>query len=331
MMKKWIPVLSALLAAQLVLAVVVNLAGEDYEAFEAEEKLLVFDKQAVDGLRIEDGESSIMLEKRDGKWLLPASGDFPATAGSVDRLLDKLSAMQKGWPVATTVGAARRFKVAEEEFERKLTLFSNKKPLAELYVGTSPGFRKVHARPAGEDAVFAVAFNTWDANAKADDWIDKGILSLGGDDVDRVEMADFVLQREGDALNLGDLGADEQTNAVEARSLIGKLTGLRIQSVLGSDPKPEYRQDEPVLEARLVRKGGEELTYRFSKPQEGAYYVLTRSDLDYFFKVPQFAVNPIKDVTREKLVESKTGDMPSTGAAGEHGDVIEPDRVEQKN
>ena len=46
-MQRWIPILSGLLVLQLVLALVLNLAGEEYGAFQADEKLLAFDKQLV--------------------------------------------------------------------------------------------------------------------------------------------------------------------------------------------------------------------------------------------------------------------------------------------
>ncbi len=98
----------------------------------------------------------------------------------------------------------------------------------------------------------------------------------------------------------------EQTNEEETRALLGKLTGLRIQSLLGTEAEPEYRQDEPALEVRMTREGGEVLGYRFSKPEDAAYYVLKRSDLDYFFKVAEYMVDPVRETTREKLVQDTT-------------------------
>ena len=304
MMKKWIPILSGLLLAQLVLAVVVNLERDDYGAFQPQEKLIVFDAQAVDGLRIEDDENNLVLKKQEGQWLLPENGNFPASLGNVDSLLEKFSAMEKGWPVATTSGAIQRFKVADEAFERKLTLLSGEETLAQIYVGTSPGFRKVHVRPEGEEAVFAVVFNSWEANAKADDWIDKAILKLDEAEVERVEMPGFVLQREEEKIKIADLAAEEQINAEESRSLLGKLAGLRIESLLGTEAKTEYLQDKPELEINVTRKGGEVLRYLFSKPEDASHYVLKRSDLDYYVKVAEYTVNPIKETSREKLVQT---------------------------
>ena len=318
-MKKWIFILSGLLAIQLILAAVVTLTGEDYEAFQAEEKMLSFDEKEVDGLRIEDGTDSVSLKKQEGKWLLPESGDFPANQSSVEQLLGNLATLKKGWPVAKTRSALRRFKVDEERFERKLVLLSGDEAQATLYVGTSPGFRKVHIRPANEDVVYVAMFNTWEAGAKADEWIDKDVLTLDESDVDRLEMPGVALQWEDGKPQVADLGEKEQTNEKESRSLLGKLTKLRIQSVLGTEANPEYQQDEPALEVKITRKGGEILNYRFSKSKDASYYVLKRSDLDHYFKVAEYTVNPIKETTREKLVQARTEEA-SSDPTGDKGD-----------
>ncbi len=60
-----------------------------------------------------------------------------------------------------------------------------------------------------------------------------------------------------------------------------------------------------MLMIRVTRKGGDVLSYSFSKPEEGSYYVLKRSDQDHYFKVAEYAVDPIKDATREELVQVK--------------------------
>jgi len=323
-MKSWIFILSGVLAAQLVLAAVLNLTGEDYGTFQAEEKLLSFNRQTVDGLRIEDGTDSVVLKKQEGTWLLPVSGDFPASQRSVNRLLDKLAALEKGWPVAKTRGAARRFAVDTEQFERKLTLLSDDDAQATLYVGSSPGFRKVYVRPGSGADIFAVDFNTWDADAKADGWIDKDILKLDQSMVERIEMPGLILQRQDGELQLVDLDQKEQTNGEASRGLLGKLSGLSIQSLLGTEAKPEYRQDEPALEVRMTREGGEVLGYRFSKPEDAAYYVLKRSDLDYYFKVAEYIVDPVRETTRENLVQDATGEV-SGEPAGDKRDEQDDD------
>jgi len=321
-MKKWIFILSGLLAVQLIFTAAVNLTDKDYEAFQAEEKVLSYDEKEVDGLRIEDGTDSVLLKKQEGKWLLPESGDFPANLSSVEQLLGKLTTLKKGWPVTKTRSALLRFKVDEEQFERKLVLLSGDEAQATLYVGTSPGFRKVYVRAANENDVYAVMFNTWDAGAKADEWIDKDVLTLDESDVDRVEMPGVVLQWEDGKPQVADLGENELTNEKESRSLLGKLTKLRIQSLLGTEVKPEYQQDESALEVKITRKGGKILNYRFSKSEDASYYILKRSDLDHYFKVAEYTVNLIKETTRGKLVQAKSEEA-SSELTGDKGDEKE--------
>ena len=305
-MKKWIAVFGGLLTAQLVLAVAVNLAGETYSAFEPTESLIAANTEAINNLKIEDDKQQLVLSKRDGEWVLPGSGDFPADQSSVQRLLERLADMKKGWPVATTAGAAKRFKVASDVFERKLTLLEDEKAVATLYLGTSPGFRKVHVRPEGDDEVYAVAFNTWELNTSADDWIDQDFVKIQDDDIEQIELHDLVLKRDGDQFHLADLGDGEETKQDAVQSLVDRLTGMQVQSVLGAEELPEFRQEEPELEIRLLQKDGAPLTYRFSKPKDSNYFVLKRSDLEYYFKVAEFAVSPIKDTVREKLVQLET-------------------------
>jgi len=303
--KKWITILSGVLAVQAVLAVTLNLRGEDYGTFKPQEKLLAFDATKVDEVRISDGDHSLELRKHDGQWQLPESSDFPADQAAVQRLLEELGTLHKGWPVATTAGALKRFKVDDKNFERKVTLLSQDKPQATLYVGTSPGFRKVNARPDGDSAVYSVAFNTYEANPDANDWIDKSILKLDAKDVARVEMPGFTLQRDGDTLQVANLKAKEQTNEEAAGALLESLATLHIDGLLGTKAEPDYHLDKPDLEVKVTRKDGDVLDYRFSKPANASYYVLKRSDLGDYFKLAGFAVKPIRDEARDKLVQAK--------------------------
>jgi len=328
-MKKWISILSALLIIQLAVAAAVNVWVEDYGAFESQEKLLALDGKSVDGLLIQDGENSLSLSRQDDKWLLPDRGNFPADQQAVKGLLEKLSSLEKGWPVATTGGAAKRFKVDEEDFERKLTLRSGEEDLAELYVGTSPGFRKVHVRPAGQDSIYAVPFNVWEANATVDDWIDKQVLELDSGEVTRVEMPGLVLQRDGDAIQVVGLEEDEESNGAKVTELVRSLAGLQVQSLLGKEPKPKFRRDTPDMELKVSLKDGDELTYRFYKPDEGTSYVLKRSDLDFFLGISEYAAKPILEAKREQLV-TKKADAASDAEAGEEKPVASTKTGEEK-
>ncbi len=331
-MTKWIYLLGGLLGVQLVLAVVFNSTDREYGAFQAEQRLLVFDKRAVDGLRLEDGQERLVLARRDGQWLLPEYGDFPLGQSSVDGLLDKLASLEKGWPVATTGSALRRFKVSDDQFERKLTLLSKGTTVAELYVGTSPGFRKVHVRPVQDDKVYSVGLDSWELEASADAWIDKGVLAVAESDVQQIELAGVVVQRGEDGeLRVAGLDEGEQTDVDEARALLGKLSGLRVQSLLGDEAKPEYQQDSPTLEFKVTRQDDEVLTFRFTKLQDGGDYVVKRSDVDHYFKVAGFTLDALREVSRDKLVRSALPQAPGDDTGESQHASVEDDSPDVAN
>ena len=54
--------------------------------------------------------------------------------------------------------------------------------------------------------------------------------------------------------------------------------------------------DKPKMLHRQV------LSDHFPKTESAAYYVLKRSDLDKYFKVAEYMVEPVRETTREKLV-----------------------------
>lgn len=319
-MKKWIVLLCGLLVLQLLVAVIVHLTGEEYGAYEADEKLLDFEINAVDRIKIEAGSNSAVLSKQSENWVLPNHDNFPADQKNVTQLLDKLAAMKKGWPVATTSSASRRFKVAEDEYERKLTLLTNNEVLAQLYIGNSPGFRKVHVRNADDDEVFSVAFNTWEASADSDDWINKSLLTFSAEDLLRIEMSNFVLQRVDGELQLADLTDEEEIDKQAAQTLVNSLSNLQIESVQNNENKIDNLPDEADFIVKMLLKPDEKFIYRFFKLNEEPYYLLKRSDSDRYFEIAEFHVNAIKALTRDKLLQ-----VDDTKASDE---IIENETVE---
>ncbi len=311
-MRRSMVILGALLALQVVLAVSLNLGRDSYRAFEPEEKLLALDAGRVDGIRIVAGDGGeVLLEKRDGQWRLPGLSGFPADQAAAERLVERLTALDKGWPVATTGSASRRFKVADGAFERKLTLAKGDETLAVLFVGTSPGFRKVHVRVPGEESIYAVEFSAFEANAEADDWIDKGVLSQPSDDIQRVDLPGLSLSREDGRLVVTELMEGEETIEDEARRLLDRIAGLRVRSVLGTEQKPEYRQDQPLLRYSVALESGVQREYVVSKPEDADYYVLKASQRDEYFKMDTWAVDPLREVLRTTLVRQTAADTAS--------------------
>lgn len=312
-MKKWIAILAGLLLVQLALAVAFNSSKDEYQAFSANEPLLAIDSKAVDGLRLDDGKQHVVLKRSGGKWILPEAGEFPADGKAVVRLLGKLTGLKKGWPVATTASAARRFKVAPDDYERRIQLLQDDKVLATLYVGTSPGLRKVHARIDGDDAIHAVALNSWEIAGKTDDWIDKDVLKLDAAAMTRVELPAVTLIRQDKDMVVE--GAADKTNTSETASVIERLAGLQVRGLVDADTAKKYRKNKPTFVIELTHKDGVALHYRFDQAGDEGWYLLRRSDMARDFRVDNYTAEYLRDMSRDKLVNDKGGagqDKPAT-------------------
>ncbi len=326
-MKKTIILLTLLLVAQVGLGIALNMNRQQLAPFRPTALLFTFKPGEVDSITITGAkEAAVRLVKKDGRWILPDYYDFPADQKAVTKLLDTLAGLKEGWPVATTTGAATRFKVAKNEFERHIVLRHGKQVVADLYVGTSPGFRKVHVRVAGSNDILVLAFSTYDAGDSAEDWMNHGFLTLDEQKIRKIILPKYTLVRRDGSLVLADLGQDEAMKQEAVSSMVSRIAGLRIEAVLGRKNRPEYRQKEPKLTC-TVELPEKKRVYTFSQPEKEEWYVLKTSDSDLYFKVPGWQLTPLLDTKRELLVEKKKEDLkkeqgggkPAAAAAGAAG------------
>ncbi len=301
MSRRALSILGVLLAVQVGAAVLLHLGGGEGSGEVAEgTPLLAFTPGDVDRVLIQDGDGEqVELRKRGETWILPDLHDFPADGNTLERLLDKLAGLEKGWPVATTAAAHQRFKVSAGEFERKITLARGEETLAELYVGTSPGLRQVHVRRPDEQAVYAVNFSVFEAPAGLNDWIEKRVLQVQRDDLARIELPDFTLERTDSGWRLADLADGEAMDEDATENLVGQVTSLTVTAVLETPPES---LDDPLLEYTLELKSGKRHHYRFFKDENGDYLVHA-SQREEYFRLPAFYVDSIRDSDRTRLVK----------------------------
>ncbi|MEJ2612338.1 MAG: DUF4340 domain-containing protein [Candidatus Thiodiazotropha sp.] len=308
-MKRLILILSSLLVAQVVLAITINLADTGHGAFKPEEKLLAFDPESVDTLQISDGQTQILLRKQAGGWVLPENQDFPVDNLVIKPVLEQLSTMGKGWPVATSQEALKRFKVADDLYEYHLTFSNHDKEVAQLYIGTSPGFRKVHARPGDEERVFSIDFDSWRVSAKVDDWIDKKLLQLDKDKIANIDVSNIKLINENGHFKLADIKDNETLNQTQVDSFVDTLAGLQITSLFKPESNLNKLLEATKFEVKIKTKSGDDLLYKFSKPKDADYYVLQRSDKAYSYKVAEQTAKQLFDTKRKKLLSMAKSDQ----------------------
>ena len=233
-----IPLLTGLLAVQLLLIGFLLLRGGSEPTATA---LLDFEADDVMSISIEDGDGNrVALDRTDAGWRL---GEVPADADKVTGVIESLAGGAAGWPVATSEDSQARFEVTAEAFQRRVRFDGASGELATLYIGSSPGFRRVHARRDGEDAVFSIDFAVHELPADRDDWLntqllrtegisrvvfpdgqvlaldDGGIWSLDGGAVDESATEEFVNR----IARLSVLGFADETSRRESRRAPGAL------------------------------------------------------------------------------------------------------------
>ncbi len=285
-MKLTQPLLATLLVGQLLLVGVLLFQAKSNATVRPDSALVEFDIQSIDRLSIEDKESSVVLKRVSDAWQLEESA-VPVNSARIDTLLENLTAARTGWAVATRDESHRQLEVAEDSFNRKVSLFANDEEVASLFVGTSPGLRRSHARVAGSDEVYSVALNDYDIPGNRSDWIETDIVTV--DSVEQFMIANYTVVADGAGWKVtsGD-GEDSEGDKDAIEEFTQQLKNLRVLDVADSIP------EEAVPVALQVGSGDHQLTYEFVSDDDN-YYV-SRSDNDNSFKISQSAYNAIADV-----------------------------------
>ena len=185
---------------------------------------LSFDAAEVDALSISNDEGAVELVKDGETWQLP--GGLPADAAKVDRVVERFGNADGGWPVASKASTAERFEVADETHQRRVVLKSGDDELADFYLGTSPGYRKAHARHADDSDIYAITFSNYEAGVKASDWLDKSLLRPDG-------ALTAVERMDGFALTKGEEGVWTAADGTvldqgKTETFAGRFTGLSV-------------------------------------------------------------------------------------------------------
>ncbi|MEO5330077.1 MAG: DUF4340 domain-containing protein [Magnetococcus sp. THC-1_WYH] len=327
-MEKHIRTLAIVLAIQVILALVMVFFGPALSTQAPDIGLVAFKGSDIDGVSIVGGAGeSITLAKKDGHWILPERKGFPANGSQVDHLLEGLSHLKHGLPVATTASAQTRFKVAEKEFERKIVLSQNGTPKVVLYLGTSPGLRQVHARLEGSEATLSVAFATHQAPVKVDEWIDKSILAIPLEEIATMTFAGLTVTPQEPAApaekkdikpeatnappppeekvswTLQPLASGETANTEELAKLARAIAHLSADGLEEAVGENATAMDKPLLELTVKRKNGTETVFKFAKVEKTNLSLVKFSGRDEIFRIANYVGDMfLKNARKESLI-----------------------------
>jgi hypothetical protein len=298
--------LSLLLVLQLLLAAglyISSFTGQsDYEA----KPLLDFDQGQVNKVVIRSGDSEAALAKREGGWVLPELYDLPVNESKLEGVLSKIAGLETGWPVATTEGSHRRFEVAEDKFQRHIQLYQGEQIAAELYLGTSPSFRKVHGRPASVSEVYVLELNVYDLPAGEDDWLDKTLLAPG--EIAEIRGPDYVLAKlDGSWILSGENGEEsavpDEGNSEQLFDALGSLT------VSGVAKQTPGFDEENIITLEVKGESGHR--YQFLAMDDK--YYLKSDRRDQVFTLSKYDYDRTAGIRLADLQKKKEEDAVSEG------------------
>lgn len=225
-MNRAVAALSLALVIQCGIVAAVFWPAGSRESATAATAFVPIDPATIDRVFIGDEyDNEAVLARTGTRWVIPALHGLPADTGRIESLLAELSSGNHGWPIAQSPTAQQRFQVSESNYQRRLTLAARDDNLVTLYLGTSPGFGKVHARNGDQHEIHSLELNNFDIPAIAGKWLDPRILQTRVPV--RIDTDLYHLRFEDGAWLTGNGNTPDET------SLLTLLTALKTIEVLG--------------------------------------------------------------------------------------------------
>jgi hypothetical protein len=255
----------------------------------------------IDELYIDDSrDNRVRLVRERNGWIVPGLGDLPADGERVAMLLEQLTGEDPGWAVAHTLAARQRFRVADYHFRRRIRLLAQDAPVATVFLGTSPSFRKVHARNADDDAIYSISLNLFDLPARQDGWLDAGLLELKAPL--RIAADGYSLDRSSGEWRLGD---GSRPDARELAALLDALQGLQVSGVADAALAGSLGTGEAALILQVESLSG---TDTLSLHQKGDRYLVHSARWQQYFLVSAYTFDTLTGIDAMLMSATTEGD-----------------------
>ena len=317
MLQKIIYGAAILLIIQIALIATLNSRQSGSDIPDADSSFAEIAAQKVSQLIITgDEEESVTLTKDDSGWVIKDAYRAPADDNKVEELLARLASARKGLAIATTPGSAKRFKTADDEFERHVVISDQEKVVVDFYIGTSAGFKSSHVRKAGEDAVFTIGVGGYELSVKPSDWLDKNLAKIDKEKVKQIEINGLTLARSENSWVLTE-PRSEEIDPDLSTSLLDSIARLTVQDVYNPAEVSPLFETDAVKQFVITFDNDDRVTYVFAEKDDN--YVLKMSDSELYLKVMAWQVDDLMEFNLEKLTAHD-----SDQEAG--ADIPDPDR-----
>lgn len=227
-------------------------------------------------IRIDNGEENAATLKRNGdRWVLPELANMQADTDMVNRLLDIATEAAARWPVANTGSARQRFEVAQSLFQRRVSFIAEDGAQATILLGTSPGFRQIHARNAQHNEIYPIMFNAFEAPSSNAAWLAPDALQVRAPL--NIVSDSYSLSFDGSKWHSGGGGIPDER---ELRAVLDTLRNMQIKGIASTAQVAALAVAEADLDFSVQSLAGE-VQLEFFKLDD-AYFVRS-SKHPYFF------------------------------------------------
>lgn len=325
-MNKTNKILAVALVAQVVLLVAVSFAKDDMKiaplgrVFETlvADKVTRIEVTGNSGTKDEPKLKTVVLEKSGDKWGVAGAENYPADATKISEFLKNVEKLKTSGPVVSKEAYFKKLEVAEDEFQRKITLTQDGQPIT-FFLGSSPGPKRVHLRKDGsKDVVLTEGLTVWEVGHRAADWVDKAYFKVPESDVWALsvknEKGTIQLEKSpsGEWAMLG-LKPDQKLKKSAVDDLVRKASSITLDEPLGKAMKAEYALDKPLATITLVAGtstiAGQpppstttHTVFIGAKTPENQYYV-DSSTSDYVVTAASWAVESLTTKTASDLID----------------------------
>jgi len=319
-MNQAIKILAVLFVVQLGLIIGFNVTGQNADSgVEAKPLLPGVSAAELEEFIIKDSDGAqTRFVRQDNKWVMPDYGGLPATQSAVNELLDSLTDATVKWPVATSSAAAERFEVNDGNAQRTLEFYSGGKKLHTLYLGTSPSYKKMHARIDDSKNIYTAALAQYEARATPEDWFDKAVLQVEGT-IRAVKTGELSLvsqktaEADGEPQLTWRLESPDVEEPLDSDAIAAWVK--RFNTLVVSKLAPEDKVQEIVLQnpVKTINISLEDGTGDFAFYQHNDAYYVKRFGSEAVFEVAKYQAEPIVNANVETFLvkseeEEETGD-----------------------
>ncbi len=296
-MNRLIKKLLGVLAVQLLVVAWVFWPSAEPGFEDAQQGLLDIAADNIERLLVGDEEQTVVLARKDDGWVIPGYHGLPVDSSRMQTALDTLPQLSRGYPVAQSSGTRQRFEVAADHYQRKLVYVSAAGEETQLYLGTSPGFRKVHVRVDREDPVYSVTFNTFDLPASPAEWLDKTLLQV--EQFESIQGLDYQLQQvDGLWQDMGRVATRVSADDAASAALVNDLKSLRV--IAAADiATAAILADTATPPTLSIVSAGQQYDYRLYQIEDE--YYIQRADLGVYFTISQLDYDRLNDANQSTL------------------------------